>query len=735
MSSPGNGLLRSPPPQQPSHQGGPPALLELIHERCQALQLQADVPTRRQLQELIQLQQHVPPDQLLKHALQTGRWISEAPTARKIINQGAIIPFTDGRPPPPWPLPPVYSMTPEQRKFIYMWGQSLLETNQAQPAQVLTHVSPVFVRPKELESPDPTRRYRPIVDHRRLNSYVLHGSKVTGQSTPRQIMQLAGDYSYGAVLDLSAAYNHVSFHPGARRYTTVDLGPPPPGFEHLPRYIALLTLPFGYTNSPRVFAMCVAPVVQLTRSLLAQYAPLHCWVDDFLVMARTRANATRAVRMAAFYFILHGWKLAASKVQLTASASVDYLGFSWNFCGGEVRVQPRRLHQLRTEALALLRNSARDNRVPFQALRSLAGRASFHAAASDSIRVHLRSCWDVLATRSFRGRVRLTQQARADLGWFARLPVAEARRPLVLPPIDKLLASDASQSAGAALWLDPATRAQLLPAYRQYWSELQNPLPVLQEMHNYIAKLEATALFAGLQQFVQHEENLGLRIRRVHVLIDNYTCQRALVKRTCRDPRVMDVIRALHAFLLCHDILLTSEWVPSAQQLADAPSRRHHRDEYMLAPGYVKAVLSSLGIPWQLARCEFIDAFASEMTAQLPRFYAKDFSARAEAFDALTQSWHGRKLFIHCTVRLLPTVIAKLATSTDALAVVIAPQWYTAPWYQTLSALTARTIPLPNYRANVMQPPLRARKGRAIEPYLITAQYAAHFVDNRHQLN
>ena len=77
-----------------------------------------------------------------------------------------------------------------------------------------------------------------------------------------------------------------------------------------------------------------------------------------------------------------------------------------------------------------------------------------------------------------------------------------------------------------------------------------------------------------------------------------------------------------------------------------------------------------------------VDAFASGATALLPRFWSADNAVGAEGIDAFAQNWAGERLLVHAPVSLLANVIEKLERNKAAAAVVVAPFWTGAPWFE-----------------------------------------------------
>ena len=110
--------------------------------------------------------------------------------------------------------------------------------------------------------------------------------------------------------------------------------------------------------------------------------------------------------------------------------------------------------------------------------------------------------------------------------------------------------------------------------------------------------------------------------------------------------------------------------------------------DYMLKASSLQALERSFG--------RFtVDAFASGATAQLPRFWSAEATEGAAGIDAFEQEWAGEHLLVHAPISCLPDVVTKLEGAPRASAVVVAPYWTGAPWFEPLSRLSSSTIVLP----------------------------------------
>ena len=93
-----------------------------------------------------------------------------------------------------------------------------------------------------------------------------------------------------------------------------------------------------------------------------------------------------------------------------------------------------------------------------------------------------------------------------------------------------------------------------------------------------------------------------------------------------------------------------------------------------------------------------IDAFASEATAVLPRYWTEQPSANSEGVDALRQQWAaGELIWAHPPTDKLAALVKHLKAPERASEVIVcAPYWKSAPWFLDLVAIADEKV---KYRA------------------------------------
>ena len=78
-----------------------------------------------------------------------------------------------------------------------------------------------------------------------------------------------------------------------------------------------------------------------------------------------------------------------------------------------------------------------------------------------------------------------------------------------------------------------------------------------------------------------------------------------------------------------------------------------------------------------------IDRFASDISAQLPRYNTKYFSPKAEALDAFSLNWHGDNNYAFPPPSLVGQTIYH-ARSCGATLILIYMEWYSRPYMHSL---------------------------------------------------
>eukprot|EP00854_Cymbomonas_tetramitiformis_P022300 gene22300-biopygen23029 len=86
-----------------------------------------------------------------------------------------------------------------------------------------------------------------------------------------------------------------------------------------------------------------------------------------------------------------------------------------------------------------------------------------------------------------------------------------------------------------------------------------------------------------------------------------------------------------------------------------------------------------------------VDRFASEISAQLPRYYAAWKDLRCEGVDSLAYEWRGEQNWVNPPWALLDEVAPRLREE-GAAATVVFPYWPGQSWFRELEALATEEL-------------------------------------------
>ncbi|KAK3288060.1 hypothetical protein CYMTET_4454 [Cymbomonas tetramitiformis] len=217
--------------------------------------------------------------------------------------------------------------------------------------------------------------------------------------------------------------------------------------------------------------------------------------------------------------------------------------------------------------------------------------------------------------------------------------------------------------------------------------DLEIPDESEDEMRNWhITHLELEAVYKTVQAFLKELEGKVVRL-----YCDNQAVVAMLSHFTSRNPDLMRRMRRLWLPLDLHDIELQARYIRSeANVWADNLSRCEDLDDWRLNRDWFVWANKQWG-PYT------VDRFASEISAQLPRYYAAWKYPKCEGVDSLTYDWRGENNWVTPPWTLLDEVAHKLRDEGGA-ATVVAPYWPGQSWFRELEALATEVVITPRRR-------------------------------------
>lgn len=567
-------------------------------------------------------------------------------------------------PPPPFDMG-ISAIPLKLEQWFQLESAKNLKNGSWSRVSSLTHTSRAFV----VEN---AAKPRLVIDLRRINSFCRKEEAKFESLTVLRRMLRKNDWLWS--LDLKAAYTHFAILKAQRHFFGFAVRAS--GVVH--KFVCN-TLPFGFVNSPALFIQCMLPILKVIRAP-CKGVPTRCfmWLDDWAFIHEEELTLEEVLSRRNFIlnmFAALGLDIAWEKGQLFPSkVLLAHLGYCIDSARAMFLLTAKRTKQLQGGAAALLKQAANAKGwVMKRSLASFVGLANSSSLAVRATQLHLRHLHDVgMQSKVWSNAVKLTSAARTELRfWLNITNQPEVGRAYLSNPASIELWCDASSHGwGAALH----PRLRITPA-SGVWSEKEFP--------QFIAWKELKAVTLAIRHF------LPLLVQRTVLLHEDNQCVvAALSKLVSRSPPLMAELRVLWDILLRNEIKVIPQYIESKKnEVADRLSRLCVPREYGVKREHFQHIENIWG------PCT-VDAFASPVSAQLPRFWTPRSHAGGEARDAFAQEWAHEKLWVHPPPFLLDEVVAMLQAS-GAEAVVLAPTWRAAPWYGMLMGLARDVHHLP----------------------------------------
>lgn len=494
------------------------------------------------------------------------------PSVLRTIREGAALPFA--RAPPRFRQRGLLLRSDAERAAWQAIKTQYVENDAIRrplPGEDIRCISSCFLIPKKEPG-----KFRFIIDLRRLNKYLraLHcryGS----------LKQLRGHrFSHFVSFDLRDAYHAVGIRPDHQTYL---------GFEVEGELFVCTALPFGLSASPAIFCS-VSRVVK--SALLGGFDPdapppppslpspslpfrpgdlcvVH-YLDDFLLACRAADIALVVSRRAVAITSFLGFELNLKKCSLDPSTVIQSLGLEIDGEAHVFRVTAERAARLSQSAKRLLLAAAASARwVKAADLSGFCGLANACTLAAPIFALHLRPLYSAIyaggaaAQRDVWRRgavVRLPHQALQALRWFISVPRWFSQSPFWAPArAAPVLWTDASDVGWGAVFAPVGSAVHSVASGR--WDVVQ------QQETIHVRELRAVLL--GLDWFAEQLRPGD----RLCLFTDNTAVLYMIRRWTTRDVHCLPLLHRLAGQLARMRLRLEVEYIASAANPADAPSR------------------------------------------------------------------------------------------------------------------------------------------------------------------
>jgi hypothetical protein len=472
----------------------------------------------------------------------------------------------------------------------------------------------------------------------------------------------------GTKLDLTAAFYQVEVSPSLAQFFAFQRVN---GDTYTYR-----GLPMGWSWSPFIFDLCLAPLDEILRAL-----GLHVvrYVDDLALISSS--PETLAEAMATVVGALHaaGWTVSLKKTYLVAAERLVFLGVAFNL----VKATAAWASDKRVRVLAALGAFHTKGSAKASDITQVAGRISFLLSSCPIFRCFTRGLSEMAAAAARRPRTQdmsLTPAAAADIAfWLSPEGNNVATRDWPAPGIPRpawRCASDASDTAVGWTAIVAPT-GETIPD-----SGITVPFSASLAATGSAVR-EATALPLILD-YLSAEERLGPRVREgdsVVVTMDAHAVVHASARGSARAANLLGEFKALALSILrLPPIAFTTVWVSrELNKDADDASRAvSHADASL--PDSIFHILCA----WW-GHSPAIDLFAAPTNTRAPSFCSRFPCATSIAGrDGISQPCT-RLAYAYPPFSMTAPFIARLRqysdTNTPILAVLPSNTLVSLPWW------------------------------------------------------
>ena len=445
--------------------------------------------------------------------------------------------------------------------------------------------------------------------------------------------------------DVAEAFYILEVHEQARRYF---------GLRMDGETFRMRGMPMGFNGSSAWLALAMGHLMShFRRNGLAgiQYA------DDFLIfVSGTRRGMGAQIAWLRRELRAFGLRTKDAKCTWTPTRRIQHLGVIVDLEQQRFEVPTGKAEDIRRRAHRLLSCGAR---APARDLAVLAGKGQALRLALPRVGLRLRAIYDVIGSCT-RGTRRLGRQARRDLYWWARVPIAWA--PIWLPLATHALHTDASGLAGWGAVLDWHRRTE--DTAQGLWDAGAD--------REHIQVLEARAVRLALGHWEDR-----LRGQHVELFVDNVAVVYALNRWSSKSAGIMAELRLIEEWSARCGCTWRATYIRSSDNsLADELSRQD-QDGWTLPRGTVRQLWARWWKP-------DVDRFATLQNRVCEAYFSLHPEREALGQDGLVGSWSGSRSWAFPPPHLVDDVLRKLELEPDAEAIVIVPRWSRAAWWPRL---------------------------------------------------
>ena len=544
--------------------------------------------------------------------------------------------------------------------------QAMLIKNAIEEVEPSKHevVSGYFARPKKTPG-----KFRPIVSLKYTNRFIRkHKFRMT---TAKDIKRWIRPGFFMASIDLTDAYFSLGLHKSGRRFCR---------FRWRGRTYEYKVVMFGLGPSARVFTKMLKAVLAFVRDTFGVI--IVAYLDDLLVQAGDEVTCRQHTELVILVLQSLGYGVNFAKSALTPSRTVDHLGLCWDSEAMTVALPKDKVDKIVARADQILAA----NGCTADSLRSLLGTLESTRIVTSLAPLHYRSLQQVMP-RGARGQefpgarfLVLDAAAREDLRWWSTSfnSMGNTVTPLRSPAATRMFKTDASGLVG---WGGHSSEGR----YAQgIWDGAQAKW--------HINRKEIAGARLTLEELMEDGERISIGIDSTTAVAYINKMGGTRSRALCREAL------SLWGLVLSRRGWVSAYWVPREEnERADMLSKTAvELWDFGLRP----EVAAELWSRWYTPE---VDLFGSCTFHQVDTYYSWFPDTKAAGRDAFTLlKWQGRA-YAFPPVPLISLSLEKLERD-QATAILVAPLWRSASWWDTARALMVGDPWVLGLASEVLQP-------------------------------
>lgn len=507
-------------------------------------------------------------------------------------------------------------------------------------------VSPFAIGEREGEK-------RAVIDFTEINKYIK--IPIFRQEALRQSKEIIRRGDWMVKIDFKRAFHAIAIDERFRKYLRVRWR------EELLEFQAM---PLGLATSPYFFNMLM---VEMAAEIRRKGVRLIYYVDDWVILGRTKTEAERSARVAITTMSRLGMTINKKKSKKEATQREVFLGVELDVEENKMRIPKEKARGLKR---AVEKMKGKEEVTVREAMR-IVGKMSWAVFAWRCLKRELtRMHWWVkekLKKVGWDKKVRVDQRMRKILERILRVPMKKEEREVTLVKEEPKMTiiTDAGPRGGAAVvkvekkeWIFLWKWNKGERMMSSNWRELKVMERVLRVVRKWVKEEQIRWITDSVVAEAYVRKAIGK--------------QKALAKMAWK-IRKWEVERKIEI----QTKVVKGERISHVDKL----SRIVDLEDYQLKNKSYTAVKRRMGIPK-------IDLFATRFSTKEERFVSREYDPIAVETDALTISWRGLGLlYAFPPTYLIPKVLQKVADEKVEM-ILITPATKKARWSATLEEMT-----------------------------------------------